>query len=278
MFRESDFPDPRPHPTYTNKHKPVLQVQSQGASLTYYNENAGQSNREESALVPTTWSYKYDPNHPDADYAGLVDRDSASRRLIPKSHRAMTTHIVPGTAGGLTGSEQKKEYTDIKKIPPKKDPRDDFNILGGIGADDANRFKTTYQRQTQFEGTDYDQLTIEKRLGSKKQLNDPAQAKGSIVNPMEAEGSSAVAAYGGWQPETRLRAGGHNGAPPHAVVGTGPSSTLGKSLVSGLASKIAFKIEPSRSVVSREVASQRDKTMLLENYNTKPGFTGVQRK
>ena len=40
-------------------------------------------------------------------------------------------------------------------------------------------------RAGNFQGLSRDQLTIEKRLGSKKALNDPAQSQSSIPNPME---------------------------------------------------------------------------------------------
>jgi hypothetical protein len=66
--------------------------------------------------IPTTWGHKYDPSHPAADFAGLVDVDAQRQRRHVSQHRSQNVHITVGSAGGLTGTEQKKEHTDIKKV------------------------------------------------------------------------------------------------------------------------------------------------------------------
>jgi len=236
----------------------------------------------DSTTIPTTWGHKYDPANPDADFAGLVDVDASRQRQHFSGHKAQISHITVGAAGGLTGTEQKKEYTDIKKIPVARAPEDNFNILGGIGADDSERFTTTYMRQAKFEGLAPDQLTIEKRLGNKKQLPDPAQSQASIINPMDARSSGHGLQASNHEPfaqpqNIHLRSG-LGGSSAGAAMGR---STLGKSLISGISKSIASKIEPNRSSTSREILSERtpNRTLVLDNYKTGvPGYTGSRRK
>lgn len=87
--------------------------------------------------IPTTWGHKYDPSNPDADFAGLVDVDASRQRKHIRGHVSQATHIVAGDAGGLTGTEQKKEHTNINKIGIKKAPEDNFNMMWSVGGDDV---------------------------------------------------------------------------------------------------------------------------------------------
>ena len=48
------------------------------------------------------------------------------------------------------------------QITINRPEEDNFNILGGIGGNESERFKTTAMRQGNFEGLSYEQLTIEK--------------------------------------------------------------------------------------------------------------------
>ena len=99
-----------------------------------------------------------------------------------QGHSAQMGHIQ-GDKGGLVGMQDPKTIK-IKKLGKDSDTD---SLIGGIGANDKERFHTTYARQAAFEGTSRDQLTIEKQMGRKKIMQDPAQSKSSLVNPFEVQ-------------------------------------------------------------------------------------------
>ena len=73
MFRQSDYEPPRLHPTFSTKPTPVLQKVAQTAPFDEFHASHGQlSPREEPAIIPATRDTKYDPSHPDADWAVCV--------------------------------------------------------------------------------------------------------------------------------------------------------------------------------------------------------------
>ena len=71
MFRESDYEPPRLHPTFSTKPTPVLQKVAQTAPFDEYaaSHTALESPRTDPVVIPVTRDTKFDPSHPDADWA-----------------------------------------------------------------------------------------------------------------------------------------------------------------------------------------------------------------
>jgi flagellar basal body rod protein FlgC len=70
-YREEEEGKRNMHATYTNKPIPTLQLASQ---VSKFDNGEIKSARSDITPlpVPTTWDTYYDPNHPDADWSGLV--------------------------------------------------------------------------------------------------------------------------------------------------------------------------------------------------------------
>ena len=69
MFRESDYRDPRPHPSYKNKPVPALQKVAQNSKFESEREIIDPTSLSIPVPIPTTWDTKFDPNNPKADWA-----------------------------------------------------------------------------------------------------------------------------------------------------------------------------------------------------------------
>lgn len=176
---KENAPERHYHSTYTNKPLPTLQLISQSSHL---NEEGRSMNAyqhpatvEAVPVVPTTWDAQYDPNHPDADWSGLV-----SRNHIQKRHNHNHVSLQEGierTEYGIVSKEAKQEWAR-KRTP--QDAAISKNagtlVIGGIDVPD-DRWKTTYGRFDHHEPTSRDQLILEKRVVPVKRITDPAQAK-----------------------------------------------------------------------------------------------------
>ena len=135
-----------------------------------------------------------------------------------QGHSAQIGHIE-GHKGGLVGMQDPKTIK-IKKLGQDSDTD---SLIGGVGANDKERFLTTYARQAAFEATSRDQLTIEKQMGSKKIMQDPAQSRATIINPFEVEVKRAST-----KPQSDVY----------------QPSVVGKSLISNLGSDLVNLVPP----------------------------------
>lgn len=69
MFRESDYQEPILHPTYSNKPRPILQVEAQLSQFQDATSSKVHNGRQElPPSVPVTYDTIVDPSHPDADW------------------------------------------------------------------------------------------------------------------------------------------------------------------------------------------------------------------
>jgi len=67
MFRDSDFRYPQKHETFNKKQVPLLQQQQNNSK--FVDERLDNIPNEIVKEIPTTFDAKYDPEHPDADWA-----------------------------------------------------------------------------------------------------------------------------------------------------------------------------------------------------------------
>jgi hypothetical protein len=288
MFREAEYSsiprqykgiaraEPILHQTYITKPKPVLQLQSENAEIDYYGRNIAEAEaraREvEQRAIPTTWDTMYDPDHPSADYAGLVNIDEVRQRKHMRDHSSQRANIVQNE-NGITGTVERSPFSNKPRHIPKSDPA---NILGGMDVPNAERYRTTTQRQSEFDGLSPAQLTIEKRMGSKMLLKDPAQNTASLQDPFY-DGPEEYSA-----PPSRAQyaqmAAARAAAEKQRAAAYIPK--LGASLMGGLAESIMHNVAAPHRAVSRENATprSRSKVLLTENYSTKmPGYTGARK-
>lgn len=212
--------------------------------------------------VPSSWDTRYDPDDPRADYAGLVSKDEIyERRHVQDSHVAVRQNITSNEEGmtGVEGAEM-PQFSKINKIPPRKAPEDNFNILGGIGHDDQARWRTTQVRQAAGEPTSYEQLTIERRMGAKKQTPDPCQSTVAIPNPFDPLPTRAPAS---------------NRPTRTPEVSVAPNSNL----LEGIGGSLLGKITPLQSAISRENSELlKSKLLVQENYHRNmPGYSGARK-
>ena len=69
MFRESDYVEPLRHPSYTNKPRPLLQVESQLSKFDSKTTYEGYGTKKDPPPpIPLTYDTLHDPSHPDADW------------------------------------------------------------------------------------------------------------------------------------------------------------------------------------------------------------------
>ena len=203
MFRESDPSNRQYHPSYTNKPVSTLQVISQ---LSKIDENAkldkiGHQKNDHNKLneyvppVPVKYDTYYDPNHPDADWSGLVSLKN-NQRKHSNDHISQKIGIIRSEYGYITGKEdnEKKQIYNRRQqtIIDSSDANlssssaisNKYNksnlIIGGIDCKKENKYMTEYNRFEKQEMTDKEQLIMEKRLKSVRMVPDPAQSKSRV--------------------------------------------------------------------------------------------------
>ena len=176
----SPIPGRHLHPTYHQKPKPALQLLSQHATL----DTKGRSSTaqvtpgdpESIPAVPTTWDTVYDPDHPDADWTGLVQKVPHKKHV--HDHVALQESIERNEYG-IISKEERQEWAR-KRVVADVGASKNSGSLVIAGIDEPNeRYKTTYRRFEAHERTSRDQLTLEKRQQPVKKV-DPAFATGNM--------------------------------------------------------------------------------------------------
>ena len=78
MFRDSDYVEKAQKRTYI---QPAPQLQY-AAAHSHFNEGRDTQQRSPQTMeiIPPTWDTRYNPEHPDADYAGLVSKSHTNKR------------------------------------------------------------------------------------------------------------------------------------------------------------------------------------------------------
>jgi len=123
-------------------------------------------------------------------------------------------------------------------------------VIAGINSNDS-RWKTSYNSFEHHESTSKDQLTLMKRVGTRRPLQDPAQTK-SIR-------TSDAAAFVDNNNSERVKS-------------TPLSSSLrGKSFISNIGAQIAHKLPDMQTAVGPSTTPVDPRSMHSANYNPYPG-------
>jgi hypothetical protein len=291
MFRESNEPERHLHPSYRNKAVSGFQQVAMSSKLddSAYREhitNTDVFSKAQPVPVPATYDTVYDPTHPDADWSGMV-----SLRFQHKKH----SHDHSSQKMGITQCEHgivakvERQEWGHRKQPEGASKNASQLVISGVGGDSgADRFKTEYRRFAEHEGTQRDQLTLEKRMKSVKQIQDPAQAR-PLRDRMPGQqelGSPYTVGSGMGQesPRGQQYDGGsaYGGASTYS---TGPSARIApaslygkKSFISDIAGSIAAKVElPPARGSSTDAAFSHNRTLVTDNYKPFPGTRQLSR-
>eukprot|EP01038_Epipyxis_sp_PR26KG_P015027 gene15027-20218_t len=253
MFRETDMKDRVLHESFTKKPLPTLQLLSQinrfdpGEPLSARNSNPVGAVIE---AVPTTWDTMYDPTHPDADWGGLVSLKN-NQKKHSTNHVSQRSGIEP-TENGLASKEIKQEWAHRR---PGEDRNKGSIILGGDCLEnDPNRFKTSYMSFEEREQTSREQMSFDKRANTKRAILDPAQTNRITGNNNNSNNNKALQTFK--QQEF---------------------SSATKSLMSGLADSLIDRIPDHKPSTIRNNNLSNNRSMIVENYNPTPGYTGARR-
>lgn len=249
------------HSTYTNKPKPDLQIISQGshfedgtrASLAF----RAQPNPESVPAVPTTWDTVYDPDHPNADWSGLVSKDALFTKKYIRDHPSLREN-VQRTEHGIISRDERQEFSKRRN---NNDGIAEKNagsvVIGGIDRPD-DRWKTTYRRFESKEQTDREQLTIEKRTNPMKRIPDPAQARGRSDTQSLTPQQELM--YRSLKDES------------YSSRDSAPKFNPRTSLLSNLGDSLLSTVEPPPSTTKAAYNSESYRSMITDNYNPLPGW------
>lgn len=252
MFRESDYVPPRLHQSYKDRKVPEMQQRSQISQFDDVPDRRLSYNQcEPDVVVPPTQDTLYNPDHPDADWSGLVSKDRMHRRHL-KENPNQVVGIVQQEDGIMPrpGHEAKLKHRGIAQKEHSTS-----SLIGGISAAE-DQYKTTAHRQQNQEGLSKDQLVLKKRIGARKSL-DPHH---EMAQHHQAQHNQNAVNFR-QQPQQN---NGY-GYIPQGVGGKSFTANLGAALVSRVPDK-----PPSSCTDSKDFT----KTMLSQNYNPRPGYTG----
>jgi len=167
MFREELDPVTRRYHDsyYKSKDVPKQQLVAMHTNFdnghTHHHDASHHAHAVMPDAVPTTWDSRYDPQHPDADFAGL--RPNRATRRHADNHPSQRTHIGPSDVG-LAGCD------DFVLSRKKREPAPRYNLItgepliGGAGAPRGGEaWRSEYQRLVAHEPTSTDMLTLKRQ-------------------------------------------------------------------------------------------------------------------
>lgn len=240
------------HQSYKDRQVPEMQQRSQVSQFDEVPDRRPSYRQEADIAVPTTHDTQYKPNHPDADWSGLVSKDRMQKRHT-NEHRSQVIGIVQQEDGIVTkpGHEAEFKHRTVSKHQSTS------SLIGGISAAE-DQYKTTAHRLQNNERTCKDQLVLKMRIGSKKALDSQFEPtpylQGQNQNVNNSQQRHPVDNSRDQYKFTATGMGGKNF-----------TSSIGASLVSRVPDKPAPRvIDPN----------DYTKTMLTQNYKPQPGYTG----
>eukprot|EP00602_Paraphysomonas_sp_CaronLab_P012741 CAMPEP_0185040774 /NCGR_PEP_ID=MMETSP1103-20130426/39240_1 /TAXON_ID=36769 /ORGANISM="Paraphysomonas bandaiensis, Strain Caron Lab Isolate" /LENGTH=262 /DNA_ID=CAMNT_0027580205 /DNA_START=87 /DNA_END=875 /DNA_ORIENTATION=- len=257
MFRESDYQPPKLHPSYEKKPLSLLQHR---AKLSQFEDTRSTSvhdgRMDQPPAVPVSHDTVYDPSHPDADWNGMVSKQRAQKKHT-QGHRSQMSGIAT-SEDGLVSKEERAEWSRLRRpSDPKLRGADD--LISGIPTE-GDHYMTNYQRQTNGIQTSNDQLTLMKRGGHRKVIQDPAQS----TRQKQSEGGGPM--EGQYRQGHNIPTEQENESP----FGYRPQA-MGGSLMSSLGSSLVSRVDPPPKSTPKGGYS---KTLISENFNSAPGYTG----
>lgn len=162
-FRDSDFNPPKLHPSYSYKPTPAIQLYNQHSRLEENKKNSWATTEDLAAApapIRATQTEYYDPNHPDADWSGLV-RFKDGQRTHVRGHRSQNSGIFQ-TDEGIISKEEKSEWAK-KNRNHNPDAKDTSSIIGGVLESDHDPWLTDQQRAAKGLATSRAQMTLMKQ-------------------------------------------------------------------------------------------------------------------
>jgi len=301
-----EFNDRLLHPSFINKPTAPLQLISQAARFENIRKNqyATLEELKNTTPVPTTFDTYYDPSHPDADWSGMVSSKHRHKKHT-NDHISQKTGLIQNEFGIMTAPGQEQKEFSRKKVQQRYNPitgevvidrpqKSNPNLIGGIDLQNSDdRWKSNYKSFESQEKTSRDQLTFMKRQLPRKSIQDPAQARSQIRFPsthesiidgmqvmddnlyeklsprgIENTDSSYVQNYGSVEAYNSV---GNIGSSSISSSIKFPNS--GKSLLSNIGATVSksINVEPPKSTTA---SLQLGKTLITQNYNPTPGYTG----
>lgn len=265
------------HSTYTHKPVPNMQLVAQHSRL---NEEGRSSHAfqhpdrvEPAPAVPTTWDTMYDPEHPDADWTGLVSRTHTHKRHM--HHHVSQQESIERTEYGIVSKEERAEWARKRATQDATKAKNSGSlVIGGIDAPEE-RWKTSYTRFENQEGTNRDQLTLEKRVNPIKRIGDPAQARSvrqMAGDPLSAQPSPRD--YELYQQQQQQRQRDQQRSSIRIGAKTNLLSGLGEKIVSQ--GSVPLK-DPAALSPRQPRPNENYRVLIGDNYNPFPGYTGYRR-
>jgi hypothetical protein len=167
-------------------------------------------------------------------------------------------------------------------------------VFGGVH-DGEDRFKTEYRRLANNEATSREQMTLDKRMKSVRQIPDPAQARslreraavqgeyggysgnsprpGSEYAPSPGMQSSGY--QGQFQPSFQQGGGNPSGQYHGSDYGGQSSATFSKkSFLDGIADSISKDMKAPPRVSNTDSSFSKNRLLVTDNYQPFPGYTG----
>jgi len=271
MFRESDYVAPKLHSTYSNKPTPVLQSHAQSSRLETKHDIHNKPIVDQA--IPVTYDTIYDPKNPYADWSGFVSKANHQKKHCADHSSKIVS--LEQTDHGIVGKNEKQLYrpkVDTMSILNNDRFRDTSSIISGIDVpNQSERWISNSRRQMEFESTEKFQLSVVKRLGSKKTIPDPAQSHSNMRNPFdEVINAEIIEQYRKdstprMRPENESQQGENS-----TLIGYRAPAAASKSLLSNLGSTLSTHMlepPPKSSVTSASYS----KDLIGENYKPLPG-------
>lgn len=231
MFRESDATAKNPHTV--KQPIPEFQALSRAMRFDEGSVNIVSSGDQQTVeCIPTTWDTYVDPTHRDADWAGLVLKQSHRRHV--NDHRSQISGVAH-TANGIASISEKEEWLRKRRDCNANSGDDKTPLIYGTGASEEDRWKTTSQRMDAHEPTERNQMSLCKRALPMRSLADQRPANSSRTTFNDS--------FTGPQYRTSSMR--------EATVGVGGYSGRSGSMLSNLGQEIAKQI-PSESTNYQE--------------------------
>jgi len=178
---------------------------------------------------------------------------------------------IESTEHGIVSKEEKQEIAHRRQA--------DENIvttskatyaMGGVANRDFDRWKTTYNAFDHQDPTSQEQLTLVKRQGTKRVVQDPAMSKpGVYYDPNQSMRGAGDGVGQEGLDSTMANSGSKSSAPA-------PVPRPGRSMISNIGFSIVDRVEGD--MPKYEVASEMDsRSLLYQNYKPLPGYTGTRK-
>ncbi|KAJ0401887.1 hypothetical protein ATCC90586_009009 [Pythium insidiosum] len=242
---------------------------------------------------------KYDPSHPDADWAGVVSRAHKTKKTI-SGYSAGQSQLVADERGGLMpATTAPTSFSGKKMFEPHEIPAGDARVDGiafssavyqvGPGGDLSCRdWKTSYEAQTSMEATPKDTFV----LGSRHN----AQHKRHVTPMYEKDrrtSGSRLSSPGTWGGDNNSSGDSNPSSRSQSPAGLASSDSSGslsgrrayeprRSLLAGIGKLVATE-DTSGQLTRPELhlpqsyADPNNKTLLPENHHgVTLGYTGLR--